>query len=355
MSKGGLRPYAKFSPTYWTGPTGKKVKARGRDAQVLACYLFTCPSSTMMGLYYLPLPTLCHEAGFTVDEARATLAILEDLEFAYYDEEAELVWVVEAARYQIDEELKPEDKRRTGIMRELESFAGHPYAEAFHARYGEAFSLPVITVKKSLPRPFSTSAKAVKTLPSKKKEKKQEQEQEKKQERTAPADAAAQGKPPAVDASPAKSWSAEACDDWAAHLGQPPGDRIGRALKPLLAKHDGWAAVRPVWQWACERAAASDNPDRFTPEVFARSYIAFLKRYRGELAGAPARASPSPRAQARHDQANAMIQGGLIGAEHGVDRRNGATGSEPTGPGADARDVGPPRPQLPRGSRPPDG
>src|SRR3954470_15258185 len=110
-----MRDYAIVAPRFWNGPTGRKIKGAGRDAQVLALYLFTGPSATMMGLYYLPLPTLCHEAGFTPEEARVTLAVLAAEEFAFYDEEAELVWVPEAAAHQIGETLKPGDKRRDGV------------------------------------------------------------------------------------------------------------------------------------------------------------------------------------------------------------------------------------------------
>jgi uncharacterized protein YdaU (DUF1376 family) len=73
----------------------------------------------------------------------------------------------------------------------------------------------------------------------------------------------------------APSWSAEACDDWQAHLGTPPGGRIGNALKPLVKAH-GWELVRPLWREACERAASEPDPTFFTPEVFARTFKARL-------------------------------------------------------------------------------
>jgi hypothetical protein len=51
----GMRDYAKVAPTFWNGETGKKIRELGRDAQVVALYLITCPSSNWIGLYYLPL------------------------------------------------------------------------------------------------------------------------------------------------------------------------------------------------------------------------------------------------------------------------------------------------------------
>jgi hypothetical protein len=138
-----MREYSAFAPTFWTGDTGRAIKARGRDAVVLAAYLFTGPSATMLGIYYLPLPTLCHEAGFTPEEARATLADLAAEDFAFYDQAAELVWLPTMARWQVGPSLKPGDNRRKGIERQIRPFLGHKYGREFLRRYGRAYSLTV--------------------------------------------------------------------------------------------------------------------------------------------------------------------------------------------------------------------
>ena len=57
-----MREYAKVSPTFWTGDTGRSLRG-DPDAQRVAFYLLTCSNANMIGLYYLPLPTLCHEIG----------------------------------------------------------------------------------------------------------------------------------------------------------------------------------------------------------------------------------------------------------------------------------------------------
>lgn len=150
----GQRDYARVAPTFWNGPTGRALRAKGRDAQVLAIYLFTGPSATMLGLYYLPLPTLCHEAGFTMEEARATLAVLKELDFAHYDEDREWVWVPAAAEYQIAERLEPDDNRVKGIVRSLDPFMGHPFGRSFWKRYREAYHLPPLPPPKGHGRAF---------------------------------------------------------------------------------------------------------------------------------------------------------------------------------------------------------
>lgn len=101
--------------------------------------------------------------------------------------------------------------------------------------------------------------------------------------------------PAAADAPPGslapveKSWSQEACDIWAEHMGSIEaigGGRIGHALKPLLAKH-GWGTVRELWQRACAQAASEVDPEYFTPEVFARTFKARMTAVTPRSRGRP--------------------------------------------------------------------
>jgi hypothetical protein len=88
-----------------------------------------------------------------------TLAVLAAEEFAFYDEEAELVWVPEAAAHQIGETLKPGDKRRDGVEKVLAGFLGHPYGRAFLRRYKEPYSLRINIRGKPLVRPSDAPSK----------------------------------------------------------------------------------------------------------------------------------------------------------------------------------------------------
>jgi len=92
-----MRDFAKVSPLFWTGKTGKEIRESGRDVQVVALYLMTCPTSNMIGMYYLPIPTLCHEVNISKQGAMKALQSLSKVGFACYDEASEYVWVVEMA------------------------------------------------------------------------------------------------------------------------------------------------------------------------------------------------------------------------------------------------------------------
>jgi hypothetical protein len=136
-----VRAYGKVTPAFWTGRTGRRIRAAGPAAQVVALYLLTGPHANMLGLYYLPLPFLVHETGLAEPAARAALERLAEAGFCRHDPATEFVWVVEMARFQVAERLAPADKRVTGIRRALERLPANPFTAAFVARYGAAFHL----------------------------------------------------------------------------------------------------------------------------------------------------------------------------------------------------------------------
>src|SRR5215510_998631 len=136
-----MRDYAKVAPQFWTGTTGRAIKAAGRDAQVVALYLITAPSSNMIGLYYLPLPTLCHEVGITAKAARRALERLAELSFASYDPASEHVFVHEMARFQMEDSLKLGDKRIPGVINELKAIRMPRFVREFQTKYAAAFHL----------------------------------------------------------------------------------------------------------------------------------------------------------------------------------------------------------------------
>ena len=118
-----MRDYARISPRFWTGTTGKQIKALGAEHQVVALYLLTAPQSNMIGLYYLPIAYLAHESGVPGDRCLSILADLSRLGFADYDHDAEVVWVRNAVNFQLyTSGANATDKQKKG--------AANRYAEA---------------------------------------------------------------------------------------------------------------------------------------------------------------------------------------------------------------------------------
>jgi len=137
-----MRDYGKVSPQFWTGTTGRRIRALGANAQVVALYLMTCPASSMIGLYYLPLPTLAHETGIPLEGACKALRSLSEVGFAEYDEANEIVLVHAMARHQIGERIVKADKRHLGVTREAQKLTYSSLFAKWYARYREPYDLP---------------------------------------------------------------------------------------------------------------------------------------------------------------------------------------------------------------------
>ena len=147
-----MREYSQVMPQFWTGATGRKIRGLGMAAQLVALYLMTCPSANMIGLYYLPVPTLAHETGIQSEEAAGVLAALEEVGFCRYDRETDVVWVVRMLAYQVGEALhagdRGEDNRSMGIANLLEEYRGMAFYGEFRAMYGVSHRLPEVTRQK---------------------------------------------------------------------------------------------------------------------------------------------------------------------------------------------------------------
>ncbi|MDH4228955.1 MAG: helix-turn-helix domain-containing protein [Nitrospirota bacterium] len=113
----------------------------GAAAQVTALYLITGPHANALGLYYLPVPYLCHDTGMDRDQALRALAALDQAGFASYDADSSFVWIPEMAAWQYGEWLSPRDKRVTGIRRTLARMPQNPFAVRFTERYRQVFHL----------------------------------------------------------------------------------------------------------------------------------------------------------------------------------------------------------------------
>lgn len=136
-----MRDYAIISPRFWNGATGREIRRLGVNAQVVALYLMTCPSSNMIGLYYLPITLIAHEVALSFEGASEALQSLSEAGFCTYDHETEMVWVFEMARYQIAESLSPKDNRVKGIQGMLKSCVKTKLLQGFLERYQECFHL----------------------------------------------------------------------------------------------------------------------------------------------------------------------------------------------------------------------
>jgi hypothetical protein len=190
-----MRNYSVIAPSFWTGGNGGSppaIRALGPDVQVVALYAISCPSSTMIGLYYIPLPTLCHETGCSIEGATKALRSLGEIGFCYYNTESEQIWVPEMAKWQIGEQLDASDKRIKAIRRVIKQLGNSPFYSAFLDRYAEAFHL---VDAEELPRGINAPSKPLRSQ-------KQEQEQNQNQNQEQKNSCSERSSPPALPSAP---------------------------------------------------------------------------------------------------------------------------------------------------------
>ena len=169
-----MRDYATVSPVFWTGKTGRRLKLAGPDAMLVAMYLVTSPHSNAMGMFYLPTLYISHETGLTLEGASKALARACEEGFCAYDDEAEVVWVFEMARFQIGEALSPKDNRVKWINDEYHKLPKCLFLKDFFEKYAPAFHL-----KEAREGSQNKSPSEGPSEPHRSQEQDQEQEQEK--------------------------------------------------------------------------------------------------------------------------------------------------------------------------------
>ena len=165
-----MREYSTVSPKVWTGSTGKALRG-DTEAQLLAMYLITSPHSTMTGVFYCPLIYMAHDTGLPLEGASKALQRLIEGGFVEYDEASETVFVVNMARWQISEKLKPTDNRVKNIRDEVRKMPEGRIRARFLELYKDRFCLA------DEPKKESPSEGPPDPLRSQEQEQEQEQEQ----------------------------------------------------------------------------------------------------------------------------------------------------------------------------------
>lgn len=196
-----MRKYSSITPKFWIGRTGRKLRG-DISAKLVAAYLLSCPNNDMTGVFYCPLCQISAETGLPLEAPsvplpspfqgplkgiREALETLEREDFAIYDYESEYVFVKKMALFQIAPELKPTDKRVTGIRTAIESMPDN-FKHLFIKEYNECFNLGFKDIPSPEIQEFGVQTQEEEELPSSPIEapskalRYQEQEQEQEQE-----------------------------------------------------------------------------------------------------------------------------------------------------------------------------
>lgn len=196
-----MRDYSKISPQFWVGRTGREIRELGIESRMIAIYLLSCPHSTMLGVYYLPIEYIVHDTKINKDGVVSALQKLISIGFCSYDDQAEYIWVHEMAKHQICEYLHERDKRVKAVNDIYHSLPDLIFINNFFEKYKDIFHLqtrqnkklsrqenildqkPTTNVVNENNAPFEGASKALRSQEQDQEQKQeQEQEQEKEQE-----------------------------------------------------------------------------------------------------------------------------------------------------------------------------
>lgn len=137
-----VRDFVKLSSGFWRCPAGRLLKKQGMPAQLMALYLTSSPHANYIGVYHLPIDYIASDTGMSEAAVREALSCVEKAGFASYDPESETVYIYNAAREQIGESLKPNDKRVPFVQKEFDALPlDCPHIERFYTQYADAYHL----------------------------------------------------------------------------------------------------------------------------------------------------------------------------------------------------------------------
>ncbi|MEQ1683476.1 MAG: hypothetical protein ABL916_07480 [Burkholderiaceae bacterium] len=137
-----MRDYAKVSPQFWTGRTGKALKTAGPEAVIVGMYLMTSPHANMIGVYHCPVAYIAIDTGLTIEGASKGLTSSIEADFCTFDADTDFVFVHEFASYQVGPKLESSDKRCVGVRNALVKVPHGQCRRGFQARYALPFNLP---------------------------------------------------------------------------------------------------------------------------------------------------------------------------------------------------------------------
>lgn len=134
------RKYAKIKPAIWRS---KKLRAVSVEAKLLGLYLMTNEYFGMLGIYRIPRYFMARDTGLDTDQAEVCLDELIAVNFCKFDDDSEMIWVVDMALSQVAD--NPNKNQLEGARKELTRLYTEeecPFVEHFLDMYSEEFCLP---------------------------------------------------------------------------------------------------------------------------------------------------------------------------------------------------------------------
>lgn len=164
--------YGVVFPEFWTGRTGRELRALGKDAQLLALYLVTNRHTNMLGLYRLLIDDIRHETGLGLKGIEAGLVAAAATDFGCFDSTTSFVWVKTMARFRMNvpagEALDPDDKKVLALNKLYHKLEPNPFLGEFFDANHHMFRIRKRRESTGVVAPFAapTTSRACKGLVS---------------------------------------------------------------------------------------------------------------------------------------------------------------------------------------------
>ncbi|MYM83341.1 hypothetical protein GTP44_15435 [Duganella sp. FT50W] len=101
-----INPYVFF----WRGETADALRAAGPVTMLVACFLNTAYTNHI-GLFCLDVDRAASDTGLTSEQVQAELQTLEQTGFLKYDEQTQMVWIIDRADFALGR-IRANDKAR---------------------------------------------------------------------------------------------------------------------------------------------------------------------------------------------------------------------------------------------------
>lgn len=155
--------YGVIFPEFWTGRTGKELRERGgKDAQLLALYLFSNRHMNMLGLYRLQVDDVKHETGLGPKAIARAYAATAESDFATFDARSAYVWVHQMARFRLGlkpgDGLKVGDNRVESCNRIYHALHQNPFLAKFYETYRRVLHLKTAREAQGVVVPYEISS-----------------------------------------------------------------------------------------------------------------------------------------------------------------------------------------------------
>lgn len=167
-----MRSFCPFVKEYWFEDV-KHLEDLGANTNdlMLATYLQGCPTSTMIGVYYITIEEMAKYTFMTLEGASESLSRLIQAGYIFYDYNRRYVWVVNMIIRQLGENLKEKDKRVIGANSLYLGLPKLTFIGEFYKKYKEILYL---TEEREAPtEPLEGPSKQVDKLISRKVKSKQ--------------------------------------------------------------------------------------------------------------------------------------------------------------------------------------